>query len=463
MLIRTRSSDVEYVADLDESASNNIADSRRVEDRSVRQQVTERIDLFFKKSVLQLLAGLQGGVLEIVDEQGRVHRFGAGPNQTKACADSGCLTATVTFHDVSVWRDIALRGSIGAAEAFVEGRWSTQDLVGVIRIMARNTSLTDKMEKGFARLFTLYAKIDHSSRRNTRSGARKNIYAHYDLGNEFFKLFLDKEMMYSSAVFPSADASLEQASEFKLQRICRKLDLGLSNHLLEIGSGWGGLAIHAAKNYGCKVTTVTISRRQHEYVQRKIDENGLRDLITVELKDYRKLEGSYDRLVSIEMIEAVGHEYLSQYFDICQRLLSKDGRMLLQGITVPDDRYHVSRRGVDFIQKYIFPGGGLPSTGIILDCIARQGKLRMIHFEDLAGHYAKTLAVWRAAFLANRERIIALGFSQEFIRLWDYYFAYCEGGFSERSIGLTQILFVGEAVSSDQVDVVPLPAVIDNA
>jgi len=305
------------------------------------------------RMVLRLLVDLQGGELVIMDESGQTHRFGSIEEASMGDFPGAPITATVTIHDASAWRDIALRGSIGAAEAFVEGKWSTQDLVSVIRIMARNTALTDNMEKGLARIFSLSARFGHSTRRNTRTGARKNIHAHYDLGNEFFKLFLDKEMMYSSAVFPRSEANLEQASQFKLQRICRKLDLGPDNHLLEIGSGWGGLAIHAAKNYGCRVTTATISRRQHDYVKDKIEASELQDLVTVVLQDYRKLEGRYDRLVSIEMIEAVGHEYLPRYFDICQRLLSEDGRMLLQGITVPDDRYHTSRRGVDFIQKYI--------------------------------------------------------------------------------------------------------------
>lgn len=456
MLTQSRASDVELELGKEVSSQPTVVPSKysaMSEVNSSRTGLASRIGLRFdemlRRRVYELLASIEHGVLHLIDENGNRQTFGsAGPGEP---------VAELTVHDGQVWRDVALRGSIGAAEAYADGRWSSTDLVAVVRVMARNTGLTDQMERGFARLFTLVAKFDHRSRRNTRSGSKKNIHAHYDLGNEFFSLFLDPKMMYSSAVFPQPDADLDTASTYKLQRICRKLDLGPENHLLEIGSGWGGMAVYAAQNYGCRVTTATISRRQFAYVQDLVRERGLDRQVEVVLEDYRNLTGEYDRLVSVEMIEAVGHEYLGQYFDVCQRLLSRDGRMLLQGITLPDDRYEVSRHGVDFIQKYIFPGGGLPSLSVVLDRIARQGQLRMIHFEDLAGHYAQTLSHWRTRFHARRSHIAELGFSDEFFRLWDYYFAYCEGGFFERSIGLGQMLFVGPDVRDDYVDVDSLP------
>lgn len=425
---------------------------RQLRQHSITGRVATRLDVFYKKRVVDLLTGIDGGIIDIVDENGDPSRYGS----TKSESES--LIADITIHDKGVWRDVALRGSIGAAEAYAEGRWSTSDLVSVVRVMARNTALTDKMEKGFARLFTLAAKFDHALRRNSKTGSKKNIHAHYDLGNDFFRLFLDKQMMYSSAVFPGPDADLDQASMYKLERICRKLDLGSENHLLEIGSGWGGLAVYAAKNYGCRVTTATISRRQFEYVKNLIQQNQLQDRVEVVLEDYRNLTGKFDRLVSVEMVEAVGHQYLDRYFDVCQQLMTSDGRMLIQAITVPDDRYDVSRRGVDFIQKYIFPGGGLPSLAVVLQSISRRGQIRLVHFEELAEHYARTLAIWRQRFLANRSHIVEMGFSEEFIRLWEYYFAYCEGGFFERSTGLGQMLFVGSGVTDDEVNVESLSA-----
>lgn len=270
--------------------------------------------------------------------------------------------------------------------------------------------------------------------------SRANIAAHYDLGNAMFETFLDPTMMYSSAVFPRPEASLEEASRHKLDRICQQLELKPSDHLLEIGTGWGGMAIHAAKHYGCRVTTTTISKEQFEYAQARVAAEGLQDRVILLLEDYRDLTGEYDKLVSIEMIEAVGHTYYDSYFRQCARLLKPQGLMLLQAITMADQRYELARKRVDFIQKYIFPGGALPSVTAILDKLTGKTDLRLINLDDITPHYAETLKRWRQNFLAARARLHELGYDEAFVRLWDFYFCYCEDGFRERAIGTVHML-----------------------
>jgi len=281
----------------------------------------------------------------------------------------------------------------------------------------------------------------HRLRDNTRHGSRQNIAAHYDLGNDFYATFLDRSMMYSAALFERPDATLQEAQTAKLERLCRKLDLKPSDHLLEIGTGWGGLALHAAREHGCRVTTTTISREQYDMSRRRVREAGLEQRIDVIFEDYRDLRGTYDKLVSVEMIEAVGHRWYDKFFGKCSELLKPDGLMALQAIVIDDRHYDEALKSVDFIQRHVFPGSTIPSVGAITSCAARVTDMHLVHHEDLTPHYARTLELWRERFFANMDRVRALGFDERFTRLWEYYLCYCEGGFSERQIGSVQMLY----------------------
>jgi cyclopropane-fatty-acyl-phospholipid synthase len=352
------------------------------------------------------------------------------------------LTTTVTVHDPSVYRAILLGGSVGAGEAYMKGQWSCDDLAALARILTRNIDALDAMDSGAARLASRAgALVTAAARRNTRAGSRRNIARHYDLSNEFFRLFLDDSMMYSSAIFEWEDTSLGDAQRAKLDRICQKLDLQPEDHLLEIGTGWGGLAIHAAGNYGCRVTTTTISREQHRLATERVQAAGLADRVEVLLRDYRDLEGTYDKLVSIEMIEAVGHEYLDSFFGACSARLAPHGVMLLQAITIADQHHERHRASVDFIKEYIFPGSCIPSVTSMVTSVTRATDLRLSNLEDLTPHYARTLRMWRERFLAEVEAVRGLGFDDAFIRMWEYYLAYCEGGFQERYLGCLHLTF----------------------
>jgi len=350
------------------------------------------------------------------------------------------LQATVAVRDSRFYRQLVLGGSLGGSEAFVRGYWDCDDLVSLIRIFSRETDVSERMDRGPARPAAALARAVHLLRRNTPGGSRRNIAAHYDLGNDFFALFLDPTMTYSCGIFERADSSMEDASTAKYERICRKLQLGLEDHVLEIGCGWGGFAIHAAGRYGCRVTAATISPRQYELATRRVREAGLEDRVAIVLQDYRRLSGQYDKAVSIEMIEAVGHEYFETYFEACCRLLKPDGMMLLQAITIADQRYEAYRRRVDFIQQYVFPGGLLPSVEVICRSIARATDFRLFHLEEITPHYAETLSRWRRRFRENLEEIRRLGLPEELLRIWEFYFSYCEGGFRERMIGCVQML-----------------------
>jgi cyclopropane-fatty-acyl-phospholipid synthase len=297
------------------------------------------------------------------------------------------------------------------------------------------------MESGWAGFAGSVYRLAHFLRRNTRTGGRKNIAAHYDLGDDFFSLFLDETMTYSCGIFEHAGSTLKEASVGKYDRICRKLALRPDDHVLEIGTGWGGFAVHAAAGYGCRVTTTTISRRQYEYAANRIREEGLEDRVEPLLSDYRDLSGSFDKLVSIEMIEAVGHQYLETFFRHCSERLTSDGMMLLQAITIPDDRYDLHTRSVDFIKRYIFPGSSIPSVSAISRATESATDMRMLHLEDITPHYARTLQEWRARFLARRDEVRALGYPESFLRMWEYYLCYCEGSFEERYNGDVQIVF----------------------
>ncbi len=384
-----------------------------------------------RAALLRLGPHLVDCELTLVDPDG-THHFGS------PCRDG--LRATIQVRDLAFYSYVAFRGSIGAGEAYVLGLWESDDLLSVMRIFARNAATLDKMDSGFSRLTEPVYRIAHALRRNTVAGSKKNILAHYDLGNEFYELLLDETLSYSAGIFERSDSTLRDASINKIDRICRKLDLRSTDHLVEIGTGWGGLSIYAASEFGCRVTTTTISQEQYELAKERIERAGLADRVEVLLEDYRNLRGQYDKLVSVEMIEAVGFEYFSDYFGACSRLLRPDGAMLLQSITIGDQSYDSAKRSVDFIKQYIFPGSCIPSVSAIADAVARSTDMRIVHLEDITSHYARTVHEWRSNFWKNRQMIAKLGYPGKFLRMWDYYLALCEGGFSERYIGNVQLL-----------------------
>ncbi len=390
------------------------------------------IDRFARRAVLSRLSGIKSGRLVIEDGGERI-QFG----QESTAAD---LRATIHVKDRRFYSDLALAGSIGAGEAYMAGSWTTDDLTALVQIMIRNREVMEGIEGGLAQLASPFLRLVHYLNRNTRTGSQRNIAAHYDLGNDFFELILDRTLMYSCAIFERPDATLEEAATAKVDRICRKLELRPQDHIVEIGTGWGGFAIHAAKNYGCRVTTTTISRAQHDYAVKRITAEGLGERITVLLKDYRDLSGQFDKAVSIEMIEAVGHHFVDSYFRKCGELLKPDGMMLLQAITITDREYESALKRVDFIKKYIFPGSFIPSVTALCDSITRSSDLRLFHLEDLTPNYAETLKHWRLRMFEHVERVRALGYPEEFIRMWEFYLCYCEGGFRERYIGDVQML-----------------------
>ncbi|MFO8084923.1 MAG: cyclopropane-fatty-acyl-phospholipid synthase family protein [Desulfobacterales bacterium] len=390
------------------------------------------IDHFVRQFLLEKLANIQYGQITVADS-GRFYTFG---QSTKAFS----LKTTINVHHPRFYARIVLGGSIGAAEAYMDGMWSTGDLTTVIRILIRNQSVFEEMEKGWARLSEPVHRIYHALRRNTLQGSKSNIIAHYDLGNDFYALFLDETMTYSCGIFEKDQCSMEEASTAKYRRICQKLQLTSKDHVLEIGTGWGGFAIFAAGHYGCRVTTTTISPEQYKLASQRIHQEDLTDKITLLCRDYRKMEGCYDKLVSIEMIEAVGHQYLDTFFAACSRLLREDGMMMLQAITIRDQLYEQHRRSVDFIKRYIFPGGCLPSVAAMAGSIAGNTDLTIFHLEDITPHYVKTLREWRKRFFINIDKVRVMGFPESFIRMWEYYLCYCEAGFAERYIGNVQML-----------------------
>ncbi len=403
------------------------------DNKASREVKTSFWDAMAKKALLKAMSHISKGRL-VLEDNGEVYEFGEP-------ADEAELIAHVFIHHPSTYKDILFGGSIGSAEAYMLGSWSSSSLLDVIRLMTLNLDMLNKMDNTRPILNRISSKVMHVLNANTQSGSRKNISAHYDLGNDFFSLFLDPTMMYSSAIFPSEDASLEEASLFKLDSICKKLRLNENDHLMEVGTGWGGLAIHAAKNYGCRVTTTTISQEQYDFACAAVKREGLEDKITLLLEDYRDLEGQYDKLVSIEMIEAVGHEYYESYFAKCSSLLKADGLMLIQAITIADQRYQEAKRTVDFIQRYIFPGGCLPSNEIIAQCVSRNTDMMIVNHHDIGLDYAKTLAEWRKRFHAEVDTVKQMGFDDVFCRMWEFYLCYCEGGFAERAISTAQIVF----------------------
>jgi cyclopropane-fatty-acyl-phospholipid synthase len=386
-------------------------------------------DQLARTAVSQVLRHMRNGHIDVV-EAGRERGFGPANAE---------LRAKIAIHDPAAWRG-ALHGSVGLGETYVDGLWETDDLVSLIRIAARELRQTGGVRGAVARPRGWAHRVRGLVPDNTRTRARQHIAAHYDLGNDLFASFLDERMLYSCAYFPQEGASLEQAQLAKLERICAELRLGPENHLLEIGSGWGGLAIHAARKHGCRVTTTTISPAQHELASRRVREAGLGDRVEVLMQDYRDLRGRYDRLVSVEMIEAVGWRHFDEYFRRCSELLSSKGLMLLQAITIDDRLYEAEKAARSFANTHVFPGGCLPSNKLIADCLARVTDMREVWMSDITAHYPPTLASWRQRFLDTWERLRAHGYDERFRRLWEFYLCSSEAGFRERRINDVQLL-----------------------
>lgn len=386
---------------------------------------------FARKLVLAKLKKLSFGKLNII-ENNELFEFG----------NAAELTATIIILDSNFYSEIAFGGSIGAGESYMLNDWQADNLTNVVRIMVRNQNVMDTLEGGFEWLSKPLLKLLHWLNRNTQDGSRKNIAAHYDLGNDFFKLWLDPSMMYSAAIFAEDNLSLDVAALTKLKVICEKLDLKPTDHVVEIGTGWDGFAIYAAKSYGCHVTTTTISKQQYELAQARVLAENLQDKVTLLLNDYRDLTGKFDKLVSIEMVEAVGHHFYDTYFAKCADLLKPNGMALIQAITITDQRFESAKNSVDFIQRYIFPGSNIPSITAMLSSITKVSDLRLFNLEDIGPHYATTLAAWRHNFFNKLQEVRALGYSEAFIKMWEFYLCYCEGGFTERALGDVHLLLV---------------------
>jgi len=383
-----------------------------------------------KRLFLSMLERLQGGALELVLPD-RTFSFGDVRSE---------LSAQLVVHRERFFARALLGGDTAIGEAYMDGDWSTPDLVTLMQLAVRNLAQLEKSSTFFSSFSHFADRLRHRLRANTVEGSRRNIHAHYDLSNEFFRLFLDESMVYSCAWYETAEDSLETAQFQKLDRICRKLELQPKDSVLEIGTGWGAFALHAARNYGCQVTTTTISQQQHEYARVLFDAADKDRRIELLLKDYRDLSGSFDKIVSIEMFEAVGFEHYDDFFRVCDRLLKPDGSLLLQTISMNEQRFLQYVKQSDWIQKYIFPGAQLASLRGVLESLARATRLSLFHAEDMGVHYARTLAAWRERFLARIAEVKALGFDDRFIRMWDYYLAFCEGAFLERHISDFQLL-----------------------
>jgi cyclopropane-fatty-acyl-phospholipid synthase len=394
-------------------------------------QRSTRMTSFFKRILFKKLKGLKTGELTIIDGS-EMHVFGMPKSELKA-------TLTVSSQEFYVF--LGSGGTNGAAEAFTAGYWSADNLVQLIQLIIRNKKTMEGLESGLARLTNPITKIIHRFRQNTLKGSKSNILAHYDLSNDFYKLWLDSTMTYSSGIFSNKKSSMQDASIEKLDRLCRKLNLNSDDHVLEIGTGWGSFATHAAKNYGCKVTTTTISDNQFNYVAELISKESLDSKITLLNKDYRVLEGTFDKVVSIEMIEAVGSDFVPGFFEKASSLLKKNGLLALQGITYNDPDFDAYKNSVDFIRKYIFPGSCLISAPQVEKAIKEKTDLIMVDSEDITLHYARTLEIWRKDFEKVLPQVRELGFSDPFIRIWIFYLVYCEAGFLENLIGDFQFIF----------------------
>ncbi|MGA7879067.1 MAG: cyclopropane-fatty-acyl-phospholipid synthase family protein [Desulfoferrobacter sp.] len=401
-------------------------------DPSLAKMLSKSLSHFARETVFSLMKKIKCGKLTVI-EGGDAFEFGE-----QSRGDS--MVSKVYVRDQLFYPQVMLGGSIGAGEAYMAGYWHSEDLTKVVRLIMMNRDVFADLDKGWAKVMTPFHNLLHFLRKNTEEGSRKNIAAHYDLGNDFYKLFLDDTLTYSCCIFEHDQVTLEDASIAKYDHICRKLDISPRDHVLEIGTGWGGFAIHAAGRYGCQVTTTTISRSQYDLARERIKAAGLEDRVELLLKDYREVDGSYDKLVSIEMIEAVGHHYLGTFLKCCSNLLKPEGMMLLQAITIADYVFEEHKRSVDFIKRYIFPGGCIPSVTAICISAAAETDLRLFHLEDITPHYVTTLQAWHSRFLKNVEQVRRLGYPESFIRMWEFYLCYCEAGFAERYLGDVQML-----------------------
>ncbi len=401
-------------------------------DTQDQPQLLSLLTRLAKTLLLSQLGKIQFGRLRLVDgSQERV--FG------RVTAESPFET-TIRVRSPAFYSDAVFGGTVGAGEAYMNDSWRCDNLTALVRLMVVNRHLMNDIDSGWSRLSEPLFKLAHWLNRNDKLGSRRNIAAHYDLGNQFFELFLDETMAYSCGIFEHQNSTLYEASIAKFDAACAKLALRPGQHLLEIGTGWGGLAIHAASRYGCHVTTTTISQEQHDMAKERIERAGLSSRITLLKDDYRDVRGEFDALVSIEMIEAVGHQFLDTYFQQCGRLLKSDGAMLLQAITIADQFYEQAARSVDFIKRFIFPGSFIPSIQAIVDSVARTTDMKLSHLEDIGPHYARTLRLWRERFQSRLPEVRAQGYPDSFIRMWEYYLCYCEGGFEERQLGDVQML-----------------------
>lgn len=419
-----------------QTITSRLAHNDRLSSHEGLSSGASRMSRLARRLIFFKLNKLQHGAITLLEGKER-YFFG---QLTSQCP----LQVTVTILDPHTYIDVALGGTVGVGDAYRRGLWTCEDLTTLVRIFVLNRSLLNSMEGGLALASKPLLKTIHWLNRNTKASSAKNIAAHYDLGNEFFRLMLDETMMYSCAYFERPESTLAEASRAKNDRICRKLKLSVNDHLLEIGTGWGGFAVHAASHYGCRVTTTTISRQQYDMALQRVQEAGLTDHVTVLLTDYRdlpKLGLQFDKLVSIEMIEAVGHQFYKVFFEVCSRMLKSSGLALIQGITIDERFYEQAKRSVDFIQRFIFPGSCIPSVSALMQESAKVGDLGLIHLEDIGMHYAPTLQAWRRNVAAKLPDIKALGYQSEFLRLWDFYLCYCEGGFRERSLSVVHLLY----------------------
>jgi len=397
---------------------------------ALREIKTGKIDQMARRTILAMMNKLKYGRITFVEgtqkyDFGQIHAN---------------LQAEIRILHPRFYSRILFSGSIGAAESYMDGLWTADDLTTVIRIMALNQPVFAEMETGLARLTAPLYRLYHYARKNTQMGSHKNILAHYDLGNDFYKLFLDPTMTYSCGIFETEQSTMQEASVAKYDRICKKLQLKPGDRVMEIGTGWGGFSLHAVQNYDVHVTTTTISDEQYRYSAERFKKAGVGNRITLLKQDYRNLKGRFDKLVSIEMIEAVGHQFFDTFFSTCSRLLTENGMMALQAITIRDQEFQRYIHSVDFIKRYIFPGGCVTSVAAMLNSIARVTDLRIFHLEDITPHYARTIRAWRKRFSQNIQKVRALKFPESFIRMWEYYLCYCEGGFAERYIGDVQLL-----------------------
>lgn len=404
---------------------------RPVQLRPIPAEAT-KVDDGARRVLLRLLERLRGGRLTIIEHDGTVTTHGA--------LDDGGIDVTVRLRTPAVWREVALKASRGLGESYVDGWWTTDDLVGLVQLLIRNLDGLDELRNRWAKVSSPVADTWRRLRPPSKERDRREIAAHYDLGNDFFELFLDPTMAYSCGLFASPSDTLQQAQENKFDRLLSAIDLQPDDHLVEIGTGWGGLAVHAARHFGARVTTTTISREQHRHTSALVEQLGLQDRVTVLLEDYRDLTGTYDKLVSVEMIEAVDWRDHDAFFRTCNRLLKPEGRMALQAITVADRRFHRVRNSEDFVKRHIFPGSCIPSVDAITSSVARTGDFWLTKLDEFPQHYAETLHRWRAALFANEGEARGQGYDDGLLRLWDFYLAYCEGAFLERYVSLVQVV-----------------------